>query len=290
LEGNGRLESIQSQLQKYHPTRTVYILFNKGFKKCEKDPSIDKSPLDLIDAFFQCFKDASTKNYENILILEDDFFFDERMLDSKHAESIEQFLQEKRGDNFIYYLGCIPNIQLSTGTYHNRVYWGGGMHACIYPRAFYKYLLDNIDPKDLINTDWDIYTNFNAIQYMYHTSLCYQLWPETENKKNWGNNWFEKIIVFIMLYFLKLMKLDTQVQSGYNIMEFTSKFIFWFIVVTQIFMNIFIFLFVKTNYKWLKKNWHYYIYLFLGGNILYPTFIILLYIIIIYLQILYHNL
>ena len=29
LEGNGRLELILQQLQKYHTTRTVYILFNK---------------------------------------------------------------------------------------------------------------------------------------------------------------------------------------------------------------------------------------------------------------------
>lgn len=288
LEGNGRLESIHSQLQKYHPTRTVYILFNKGFKKCKKDAYIDKSSLDLIDAFFQCFKDAATKNYQNILILEDDFFFDEKIPDRKHAASIESFLQEKKGDNFIYYLGCIPHMQFSLYGDHNRVFLSTGTHACIYPNTFYNHLLENVEQKNI--QDWDTYTMYYTKQYKYHTQLCYQLFPESENQKHWGNNWFERIITFIMIYFLNLMKLDKQVKPGYDIMEFSSHFIFWFIVITQVIMNILIFFFVKTNYKLLKKNWHYYIYLFLGTNILYPIFIFLFFLFIVYIQCLYHQL
>ena len=34
LEGNGRLLKIKQQLEKYHPSYTTYILFNKGYKKC----------------------------------------------------------------------------------------------------------------------------------------------------------------------------------------------------------------------------------------------------------------
>ena len=33
LENNGRLNSIKYQLTKYQPTKIVYIVFNKGFKK-----------------------------------------------------------------------------------------------------------------------------------------------------------------------------------------------------------------------------------------------------------------
>ena len=32
LEGNGRIENIKSQLNEYHPTNLVYILYNKGYK------------------------------------------------------------------------------------------------------------------------------------------------------------------------------------------------------------------------------------------------------------------
>ncbi len=36
LENNGRYDAIQDQLNKFHPTNRVYILYNKGFKKCKK--------------------------------------------------------------------------------------------------------------------------------------------------------------------------------------------------------------------------------------------------------------
>ena len=31
LEGNGRYDDIMNQLKIYHPTKEVYIVFNKGF-------------------------------------------------------------------------------------------------------------------------------------------------------------------------------------------------------------------------------------------------------------------
>jgi hypothetical protein len=64
LEGNGRYDAIEKQLQTYHPTKLVYIVLNKGFKKCEKDKRIDKSSLDIVDAFLTIFKDANEKKYE----------------------------------------------------------------------------------------------------------------------------------------------------------------------------------------------------------------------------------
>jgi hypothetical protein len=69
LEGNGRHESVINQLNKYHLTNEVYILYNKGFNKCKKTDNIVYPAYDLIDAFFQIFKHANENNYENILIL-----------------------------------------------------------------------------------------------------------------------------------------------------------------------------------------------------------------------------
>jgi hypothetical protein len=37
LENNNRLENIKYQLSLYQPTNIVYILFNKGYKNCDKD-------------------------------------------------------------------------------------------------------------------------------------------------------------------------------------------------------------------------------------------------------------
>ena len=75
LENNGRLDSVKAQLNEFQPTKDVFILHNKGYKNCKKEEYIDKPPLDLIDAFWHIFKDAQQKNYNNILILEDDVDF-----------------------------------------------------------------------------------------------------------------------------------------------------------------------------------------------------------------------
>lgn len=37
LEDNGRLESIKKQLNQCHPTNIVYIVFDKGYKKCKNN-------------------------------------------------------------------------------------------------------------------------------------------------------------------------------------------------------------------------------------------------------------
>jgi hypothetical protein len=63
------------QLNEYQPTNTVYILFNKGYKKCKKQDFITNPPYDLVDANLNIFKHAKENNYDNILILEDDFIF-----------------------------------------------------------------------------------------------------------------------------------------------------------------------------------------------------------------------
>jgi hypothetical protein len=78
LENNGRYNHIQEQLSEYHPTNIVYILFNKGYKKSKKKYFINKTCLDLIDACLKIFKHAEIHNYNNILILEDDFIFSKK--------------------------------------------------------------------------------------------------------------------------------------------------------------------------------------------------------------------
>ena len=72
LEGNGRYQNIEEQLKQYHPTKIVHILFNKGYKKCEKS-GINTPPVDLVDAYKYAMNHAS--KYNTILILEDDFIF-----------------------------------------------------------------------------------------------------------------------------------------------------------------------------------------------------------------------
>ena len=95
LEGNGRYENILKQIKKYKTNNKIYILHNKGFKTGLKDDFIDKPPLDLIDAYLTCFKHASNNNYKNVLIFEDDFICDEKILDKSIANDITNFIKFK---------------------------------------------------------------------------------------------------------------------------------------------------------------------------------------------------
>jgi hypothetical protein len=151
LERNGRMDNIESQLNQFHPSKKVYIFINKGFKNCKKAEYIDKAPLDLIDAFYAIFKEAKNRNYENILILEDDFFFDENVKMS--ANDIDDFL--KTHNNYIYYLGVIPYLQTDFGGKHHKLFLSTGTHCCIYSKQIIEKILD-IDQQSIINYFLDL--------------------------------------------------------------------------------------------------------------------------------------
>jgi len=93
LVGNGRYDSVINQINDYKPTSEVYILLNQGFKKCNKTKHIVYPADDLNDAFLQIFRHANDKNYDNILILEDDFIFNKEIKNKKHINSINKFLK-----------------------------------------------------------------------------------------------------------------------------------------------------------------------------------------------------
>ena len=152
LEGNGRYDDIQEQLSQFHPTNTVYIVFNKGFKKCKKELSEYIPPVDLVDAFLQCFKHANKQDYNNILILEDDFIFDKKINEKKHQENICNFLKNHNDEDFIYFLGCLPILQIPYNYYTYRIILSGGTHACIYNKKIRERILKINQDKIY---DWD---------------------------------------------------------------------------------------------------------------------------------------
>ena len=72
LENNGRINNIIEQIYKYKPTKKIYILYNKGFKNCNKILEKNEPDKDLVHCNLRIFKHAKLNNYDNILILEDD--------------------------------------------------------------------------------------------------------------------------------------------------------------------------------------------------------------------------
>jgi hypothetical protein len=254
LKDNGRYEHIQEQLKEYHPTKIVYIAFNKGFKKCEKKLIEQVSYQDLSDAFLQCFKHANNNNYNNVLILEDDFIFSPNIKKRENIKSINDFLNKKKNEEFIYYLGCNPILVVpcTIDLKHYKSYKSLSSHAVIYSKKTITKTL-NVNLKH-----WDVIIE-NGVQnkYLYHIPLCYQTYPETENKQTW----FEKdniAIGYAKNKIIELLNLDKTPEPGFSILYFFAKVIipFVFLLSTGIFIFLIYYIFITITYdgKYIKNN------------------------------------
>jgi hypothetical protein len=235
LNKNGRFNNIINQLKEFKPTNIVYILFNKGYKNCKKTNNIKYPAHDLIDCFFQIFKHSKNKNYNNILILEDDFIFDKNKISNKnHIFNINNFLEKKINSNFTYYLGCVPWLisPIDFKFLHFRNFGSTGTHSVVYSKIFREYLLNNYSKIKHIK-DWDVLIYmFSKNKYVYHTPLCYQLFPDTENSKTSGNfNLIFNYLRHIPKIIFKILNLHNSIEPGYSILYTFSKVLFFFILI-----------------------------------------------------------
>ena len=93
----------------------------------------------------------------NILVLEDDFMFDDKI--KVVYDSINNFIIKKDGRVFSYLLGCLPLLQTLSSDNHSILLLSAGTHAVIYSFKMVEYVLTK--DKDTIS-DWDIFMNFTA--------------------------------------------------------------------------------------------------------------------------------
>jgi len=82
---------------------------------------------------------------------------------------------------------------------------------------------------------------------MYYTPLCYQLFPETDNSKYWGD---QNIILYLMGLFarfiVKITGLDKS-TNAYSLFYFVSKlWILLFLIIIWILLTFFTSLKMKT--------------------------------------------
>ena len=238
LEGNGRIDQIYTQLEYIHPTKIVLILFNKGFNKCNKNIHAKIPPVDLVDSYYTIFKDAQSNNFNNILILEDDFIFDNKLEDKNICTDICMFLNKHNNTSFMYILGCLPFIQFPYSDKNRLVLLKSGTHDCIYSKKLREEILHT---EQTTITDWDLYTNFNVRQFMYYIPLCYQLFPETENSQH-----HTKVFILYNLHkkFKKYLHLDKS----------TDGYMVYYNYVSHIVFIVLIILFILLLYVGIKKN------------------------------------
>jgi hypothetical protein len=228
LSNNGRESHIENQLSMYHPTDRIFLVINQGYKSCSKSLPEQKPAHDLTDSFLQIFQHANEENYNHILILEDDFEFHPKIKNPEIQREISDFLNSKHTDKFLYYLGCLPYLQSTGFSNHNRLYLSGGTHACIYSRPLRNFILESYKSKDIV--DWDVFHNCNLFHYprfVYKEPLCYQLFSFTENSNHWYNPFgLADGLKQIHQYF----QLDKKVEPGHQIFYNLSKFIYVFLL------------------------------------------------------------
>jgi hypothetical protein len=237
LENNNRLTHIMKQLSIYHPTKVVYIVFNKGYKKCNKPKFVTNPPLDLVDCNINIFNHAKTLNYNNILVLEDDFIFNKEITNKYHINNINDFIINN--DEFCYLLGCLPLFLLpfNLNTYQYLI--SGGMHSVIYSKKYRNKIL-NLNQQDI--HDWDLYSwKFINNRYCYYKPLCYQLFGDTENSNYWGmNTIFKYIMTYIIIltkYLFTILKMDKKPEPGFTYFYIFGK-IFSFILIYYFIYNL----------------------------------------------------
>ena len=257
LENSVRYDNIKKQLEMYKPTNTVYILQNKGYNKCKK-VGIENSTADLTDCYLQIFKHAQKQKFNNILILEDDFVFNEKIKEKEHIDNINDFLEKKTGDNFIYFLGAVPWFLIPYNSYNYRCILSTGTHSVIYSKSHRDNFLHNFDRKMLV-TDWDINYNINfTSRFIYYTPLCYQICDSSVNSKTtkFENKYlsFASDVVTYCNYniIFKILGIHKNPEPGYSIFYFYSKFIFYITLLILIYTPFLIIYFLK-NYEQIKQ-------------------------------------
>jgi hypothetical protein len=257
LENSARYDNILKQLEKYKPTNTIYILQNKGYNKCKK-VGIENSTADLTDCYLQIFKHAQKQNFNNILILEDDFVFNEKINEKEHIDNINAFLEKKSGDNFIYFLGAVPWFLIPYDSYNYRCMLSTGTHSVIYSKSHRDNFLHSFDRKMLV-TDWDINYNINfTSRFIYYTPLCYQICDNSVNSKatKFENKYlsFASDVVTYCNYniIFKILGIHKNPEPGYSIFYFYSKFIFYIALLLLIYTP-FIIIYCLKNYDQIKQ-------------------------------------
>jgi len=227
LEGNGREERMRKEINRIPTTKTVIIVKNKGYKKCKKQ-LIDQAPYqDLTDAFLQCFKHAKDNGYGHILIFEDDFILSPKIQVPKHINRVGRFIKSRKNEEFVYLIGALPITLLpTTDLYSYRALKSLCMHSIIYSeRLIQRWATLATDLKH-----WDVIIEQNVPnRYIYCEPLCYQTFPETENKQTWAEKDGLPFISYVKIQFIRIFGMDSDPIAGFGFLYFLAKF--WIVLI-----------------------------------------------------------
>jgi hypothetical protein len=243
-----RRKNIEKQLSLIIPTKKVYIVHNEGYKKGNKKLKKYIPPYDITDCNLHTISHSLQNNYDQILILEDDFIYSDKVKDSNIIHEIKSFLDEKKDNTLYYNLGTIPLLFYPNinpySVYKNTVrgFFCMSAHANIYPK---KIRIDMMNKVDSIYGYWDTLLTTNYENYFCKCPVFYQTYPQTDNQMNWVST-NSKIINDFSFYFIKNMMivlgLDKKPEPGMTIVYHSLFFFNYLCVILIIFIIVYLFL------------------------------------------------
>jgi hypothetical protein len=247
--------TIRERLLNYTPTKKVYILHNKTFKKCKKQLKKNLPPYDLKDAYFTVMKHSLRNNYKNILILEDDFIFGDNLKNPFILNEISHNMDLNKNKPYYYNLGALPilfypNLDVSYNIDRNTHYgmFEVGSSAIIYNRQIQRDILKN---ENTNVKHWDFFISLYYPHGFYNKPLTYQVYERTENQKYWTCDDVDTVMCRTLdkmqTQFLKSFDLDKNAHNGYHTF-FKMSFILHYLLIIII-------LFLILYFVWkLNKN------------------------------------
>ena len=233
MENSEREKHIYDQLDKFQPTKTVKVQYNKGYKKCKKKLCDNKANWDLFDAHYNVILDAYRNNYNNILIFEDDFVVNEEFIfDGDKIKDIERFINNNDVD--VYLLGTTTpeagimtpfnfgNHQKCNGLFNNLCL---GTHGYIMNSMGIEKFLDYYNTMDCNEVNKlsskghiDKFYNTSFNTYLNRDPLIVQPLEMTENRKeNWTKSEVKTSYMNAKIKLFNLDKTDDRViVRSYN--------------------------------------------------------------------------
>jgi hypothetical protein len=254
MENSKRKDDYENQLKEYIPTKTIYIIHNKGYKKCNKKLFKQTPNYDLLDAYLNAMNHSIKNNYNNILILEDDFIFNKKIKDNKIINDIKYLFDNNVNKSFYFNLGPFPvlfypsiNSNIYRGIYSTLT------HGVIYNKNIIFKIINDSNMNDYHQIDEYLTANYK--NYFYKIPLSYQTFPETDNKKYWGGDNAGSIYNIYLIKIINFLHdiLETNINPKlgfnriYNILFFINYFLYIIIILFIVFITYSIINFLKNK-------------------------------------------
>jgi hypothetical protein len=213
MEDSPRREHYMNQINKYIPHKNITIQHNKGFKNTDKKLWEKNTIGDINDAYYYVFLNVLQNNYKNIIIFEDDFFFDDT-INQYIVDDIGKFITNT--PYHLYNLGRLFHISAPNllSPAHIKSYFSYTAHAVIYNRDYAYYFIKKYE-KGIYQQPDISWNDLSVIKYAYYKPLCFQLFKKTDNRDNWD---FSNLITKL----IELINLDKYYQPGYKIINIIS--------------------------------------------------------------------